>query len=141
MTAQRKNIKNDIETLDRILWLFKYKKDAFIGASSGSEYDKTIDYVKGIMDKLKDERQKLPIGYRYTGTFYLKKPYTIPSKAVKIKGSIFMREDLVSWVVESEEGYAKTLGYVRDTYKDTALTKKFSKDDAVAVFEDKGKKY
>ncbi|MDA0912096.1 MAG: hypothetical protein O2809_11185, partial [Proteobacteria bacterium] len=72
----------------------------------------------------------------YTGTFYLKKPYTIPSEAVKLKGSIYMREDLVSWVVESEDDYAKNLGYVRDAYKDKAMTKKFSKDDAVAVFEE-----
>ncbi len=95
MTAQRKNLKSDIDTLDRILYLLRYKQSVFIEESSEKDLEKVTDYVKSIMTKLEDKSQKMPIGYRYTGTFYLKKPYTLPSESVKIKGSAFVREDLV----------------------------------------------
>jgi hypothetical protein len=99
MTAQRKNLKSDTDTLDRILDLINYKKGAFVEYSSENELKKLVDYVNKTKAKIENKRQSLPIGHRFSGTFYLKKPYTVPSEAVKIKGSAFMPEHLVSWKI------------------------------------------
>ena len=136
MTAQRKNLKSDIDTLDRMLDLINYKKDVFVEYSSENELEKLVDYVNKIKVKIKKKRQSLPIGHRFTGTFYLKKPYTVPSEAVKIEGSAFMPEHLVSWKIESRDEYAKNLWYMRDVYKDKGMKERVKREDGVEVFED-----
>ena len=133
--AQRKNTKTDIDSIDRALNLLVWKKDVFIRESSEKEYEKAIGYVKSIMSKLEDKCDKLPIGHRYTGTFYLKKPYSIPYESVKIKGSAFMREDLVMWTIESDNEYAKNVYYVRDVYKEKKMKTTFKREDCEEVFE------
>ena len=137
MTAQRKNLKTDIDTLDRILDLINYKKDAFVEYSSESDLEKVIDYVNKTKAKIEKKRQSLPIGHRFSGTFYLKKPYTVPSEAVKIKGSAFMPEHLVSWKIESDDEYANNLWYVREIFKDKDMKERVKRDDGLAVFEEK----
>ncbi|WP_203384427.1 hypothetical protein [Cysteiniphilum marinum] len=133
--AQRKNLKADISTLSQITHLLNYKKKAFIEHSSEDDFNNALDYVNKTIAKLEDKRQKLPIGHRYTGVFYLKKPYTVPSEAVKIKGSAFMREDLVSWTIESDDEYAKNVYYVREVYLDKEMTVRLTREDCEAVFE------
>ena len=91
-TAQRKNLKADISTLSQITHLLNYKKKTFVEQSSETDFNSALDYVNKTITKLEDKRQKLPIGHRFAGVFYLKKPYTIMSEAVKIKGSAFVRE-------------------------------------------------
>ena len=133
--AQRKNTKAEIDSIDRALNLLVWKKDVFIRESSEKEYEKAIGYVKSIMSKLEDKCDKMPIGHRYTGTFYLKKPYSIPYESVKIKGSAFMREDLVMWTIESDNEYAKNVYYVRDVYKEKKMKTTFKREDCEEVFE------
>ena len=137
MPSKRKNIKASIDVLHRIISNFEYIKDSLIEYSTDKEYNKALDYVNKMLTKLEDKRQKLPIGHRYTGTFYLKKPYTMPSEAVKIKGSAFMPEHLVSWKIESKDEYAKNLWYVRDVYKDETMKERVKREDGVEVFENK----
>ncbi len=105
MIAERKHTKSDINMLNQIVYLLNYKKKTFIEQFSETDFNNTLDYVNKMIAKLEDKRQKLPIGHRYTGVFYLKKPYTVPSEAVKIKGSAFVRKDLVMWTIESEDEY------------------------------------
>ena len=140
MTAERKNIKSDIDTLDRILYLLRYKQSVLIEESSDKDFEKVTDYVESLMTKLEGKCQKMPIGYRYTGTFYLKKSYPLPSESVKIKGAAFMREDLVSWVIESDDEYAKNLWYVREIFKDKDMKQRINRDEAEPVFEEKKKR-
>ena len=137
MPSKRKNIKANIDVLHRIMSNFEYIKDSLIEYSTDKNYSKALDYVNKMLTKLEDKRQKLPIGHRYTGTFYLKKPYTMPSEAVKIKGSAFMPEHLVSWKIESKDEYAKNLWYVRDVYKDETMKERVKREDGVEVFENK----
>ena len=47
---------------------------------------------------------------------YLKKPYTIPAEFEKCKGSLYMRENLVSWQIEKEDGKLDYT-YYRAVYK------------------------
>ncbi len=59
---------------------------------------------------------------------------------MKIKGAAFMREGLVSWVIESDDEYAKNLWYVRELYKDKDMKQRITKDEAEPVFEEKKKR-
>jgi hypothetical protein len=133
--AQRKNLKADISTLNQITHLLNYKKKTLIEQSSEDDFDNALDYVNKTIAVIEDKRQKLPIGHRYTGVFYLKKPYTITSEAVKIKGSAFMREDLVSWTIESDDEYVKNIYYVREVYLDKEMTKALKREDCKAVLD------
>ena len=133
--AQRKNLKLDISTLNQITHLLNYKKKTFIEQSSEADFKNALDYVNKTIAKLEDKRQKLPIGHRYTGVFYLKKPYTVPTEAVKIKGSAFVREDLVMWTIESDDEYVKNVYYVREVYLDKEMTVTLKRDDCKAVFD------
>ena len=135
MTAERKQTKNDINTLNQIVHLLNYKKKTFVEQSSELDFNNALDYVNKIIAKLENKRQKLPIEHRYTGVFYLKKPYTIPSEAVKIKGSAFVREDLVMWTIESDDEYAKSVYYVREVYLDKEMTVRLTREDCKAVFD------
>ncbi|WP_151193795.1 hypothetical protein [Cysteiniphilum sp. JM-1] len=132
--AQRKNLKADISTLNQITHLLNYKKKTFIEQSSEDDFNNALDYVNKTIAKIEDKRQKLPIRHRYTGVFYLKKPYTIPSESVKIKGSAFVREDLVMWTIESDDEYVKNVYYVREVYLDKEMTVKLTREDRVEVF-------
>ena len=136
MPSKRKNIKANIDVLHRIMSNFEYIKDSLIEYSTDKDYNKAVEYVNKMVTKLEVERDKLPIGHRFTGTFYLKKPYTVPSESVKIKGAAFMREDLVMWTIESDDEYAKNLYYVRDVYRDKKMTVKLSREDGDAVYQD-----
>ena len=137
MPSKRKNIKANIDVLHRIISNFEYIKDSLIEYSTDKEYNKVLDYVNKMVTKLEVERDKLPIGHRFTGTFYLKKPYTVPSESVKIKGAAFIREDLVMWTIESDDEYTKNLYYVRDVYRDKKMTVKLKREDGVEVFDGK----
>ena len=137
MPSKRKNIKANIDVLHRIISNFEYIKDSLIEYSTDKDYNKALDYVNKMVTKLEDKRQKLPIGHRYTGTLYLKKPYTVPSESVRIKGAAFMREDLVMWTIESDDEYAQNLYYVRDVYRDKKMMVKLSREDGEAVFNGK----
>ena len=133
--AERKNTKTNIDSLNRISYLLDYNKETLLSESSESSFNHASDYIKSIAGKLEGRKNKLPIGHRYTGTFYLKKPYTLPSESVKIKGSAFMREDLVSWTIESDNEYAKNVYYVRDIFKEKAMKTTLKREDGEAVFE------
>ena len=136
MPSKRKNIKANIDVLHRIMSNFEYIKDSLIECSTDKDYNKAVEYVNKMVTKLEVERDKLPIGHRYTGTFYLKKPYTVPSESVKIKGAAFMREDLVMWTIESDDEYTKDLYYVRDVYRDKKMSVRLTRDDCGEVFWD-----
>ena len=56
-------------------------------------------------------------------------------QSVKLKGSAFMSEDLVSWIIDSEDEYAKNLYYVRSIFKDKGMKTLLEREDGDGVFE------
>ena len=135
MPSKRKQIKSDLEALNRILSNYAYKKTKIIELSSDKEYNKATEYVQSMVNKFEADLKQAPIGHRYTGIFYVKRPYSIPYESVKLKGAAFMREDLISWVIESDDEYAKNLYYVRDVFKDKDMKVRIKREDGEAVFE------
>lgn len=110
MLKNRKSIKDVIYHLESILNRQQALKEILITLEGETNYQQSIDFYTRSIAKLTAELDKLPIGYQYTGTFYIKKPYTVPTEYEKIVGTAFMREDLVSWTILNEERF-------RDIYK------------------------
>ena len=48
-----------------------------------------------------------------------------------------MREELVSWTLDTDDEYTKNLGYVRNIYKDKKMTKEILREEVEAVFDAK----
>ena len=133
--TKRKELHKDKDNLHNILRILGWRKDNIIESSSQKEFDECVNYIKKTIRNIDKKIAKSPIGRRYNGTFYVKKPYAIPHESVKLKGSAFMREDLISWKVESEDDYAKHMGMVRMIYKDKNMRNKIDVSEAVDVFE------
>lgn len=91
------------------------KKD-IIRLTDQTEYATIINHYDYLITKLSEELQSLPIGYRYTGKFYLKKPYTLPTVFEEYDGSVYLREDLISWQIDSGLDY-KDYSYHRIVFK------------------------
>ena len=110
-----------------------FEKD-LIGLVGQDAYQQTIKHYDDVIAKLTDEMQILPTGYRYTGTFYLKVPYVVPTGWEKIEGSAFMREDLISWEIENQDDTKKYYGYCRAIFKKPEFNTEISKEEAVPVY-------
>lgn len=104
MTKTRTQLVNLLTNIQYMKEAYAFKEKDIIGLSNQTEYDRTIRHYDDLMKTLAKKIQKLPIGYRYTGTYYLKKPYTMPPEFEKREGSLYMRENLVSWQIETEPG-------------------------------------
>jgi hypothetical protein len=86
-----------------------------------------------LISKLSNELQSLPIGYRYTGTFYLKKPYVSSATFEKYSGVIFMREDLISWQIESGKE-RQDYSYHQHIFKEPSTDSELTREDAEPVY-------
>ena len=111
------------------------EKDILPLLSDQPEYDRIIAHYDYVIAELEKELQNKPIGYRYTGVYYLKKPYTMPAVFEKGFGSLYMSENLVSWQVEKEPGVCD-YPYHRAVYKqlDGPI---LTREDAEPVYQNK----
>lgn len=135
----RKSHSNIIELLSKIKKIkeryLSIEKDMVSILSNKTEYDNTVAHYDHVIADLETELKNQPIGYRYTGEYYLKKPYVMPAEYMKGSGSLFMRENLSSWQVETEPG-VYDYSYHRAVYKqlDGPL---LTREDAEPVYQDK----
>lgn len=77
--------------------------------------------------------QKLPIGHRYTGKYYTRKPNTNPLEYECNEGSLFMSEDLITWQREIEGKQEHPIQRV--IYKDLANRTEIKRQDGQPVYE------
>jgi hypothetical protein len=135
------NFKDTQDTLRGIEFLkdrHSYFAKEFIRLAGEKTYQKSLDFYDDIMAKLKQELQTLPMGRRYSGTFYIRKPYTVPIQFEKIEGSAFIREDLVSWKIEpKDKSKEQFYGYHRVIYKKPDLNTEIKKEEAKLVYLEK----
>ena len=95
---------------------------------SVDEFQKTIAHFDKLLEKMAEEVVTLPIGYRYSGIFYIKSPYKYPVEFEKIEGSAFMREDISSWQLYKSNG-EPIHGYVRLIYREPNFESEIKKSD------------
>lgn len=112
----RKYIYSTILNMESLKRKYEYAAKDIIRVTSQDEYEQTIKHYDKLITNLNKELLLLPIGYRYTGVFYIKNSYNIPATFEKHEGVVFMREDLVSWQIEEGLEF-QDLSYHRNLYK------------------------
>jgi len=91
---------------------------------------KSIDPFLALTELLTKAQKSLPIGYRYTGPFYIKQC----EQFIKYDGVLFMRENLVSWIIEKGTDRHDPC-YHRNIFKQPEEGCELKKEDAELVFE------
>lgn len=132
--------KNTLETLDAVYHLknkhHRFKND-FVSLLGEESFNHSIHYYDDLIEKLKIKVNSLPVGFRYTGIFYIKKPYSTEISFEKYEGRLYMREDLVSWKIEEgrkgNEPFLNRFVY-REPFVSSSLIKK-GDFDVLPVFD------
>ena len=119
MAQSRKHIESTIRNVQSIKTKLTDMNELFVECEGQARFDEMHLFYDRAIEKLTAEMLSMPIGHRYTGTFYIRKPYSSPVEFNKVKGSLFMREDLSSWKVENNEEYRWS--YYREAYKKPEL--------------------
>jgi len=106
-----------------------------LSVSKQAKFEQTLAHYDQLLAEATKELHARPIGYRYTGVYYLKKPYMIPPVFEKHSGSLYMQENLVSWQIQNESGVLQ-YPYYRAVYKEPngAI---ITRDDAEPVYPSK----
>ena len=100
----RREIINLLASIKSVRQRYVYLEKTIVPLSSQAEYERTLQHYDHLITALTEDVKAQPIGYKYTGTYYLKKPYALPVEFEKCSGTLFMREDLVSWQIEKGPG-------------------------------------
>lgn len=131
----RKYLYSTILNIESLKRKYEYAAKDIIRATSQNEYEQTIKHYDKLIVSLNKELLLLPIGYRYTGVFYIKNSYNIPATFEKHDGVVFLREDLVSWQIES--GLERPdFSYHRNIYKEPKEGSELQREDAKPVYAD-----
>ena len=132
---KRKQTQDKLRRIENIIQMIKTMDGDSIDLFGQRKHQNTLSQFASIAQKITDQIKTLPIGHRYTGTFFLKIPYTLPAEYKKIDGSIFMREHQVSWEVEDGKGFQNQC-YYRFIYKTASddHNQLITRDDAEPVF-------
>jgi hypothetical protein len=138
ITNYGKNMKKNREYITRLLFNLKTLKNSYegilkdISAVINIEHIKSEDPFLELIELLTKEQKALPIGYRYTGPFYIKQC----DQFIKYDGVLFMRENLVSWIIEQGTDRHDPC-YHRNIFKEPKEGCELKKEDAELVFEQK----
>ena len=133
MKKTRSNFRNLLTSIKYIQEAYVSKGKDIMELSNQAEYDRTIKHYDDLITSLTKELQTLPIGYRYTGMYFLKKPYTMPPEFEERSGSLYMRENLVSWQIETEPGRCE-YAYYRAVFK-KPYGEPITREDAKPVYQ------
>ncbi len=126
-------VRHMIGRAESMLTSLKSIEKEFVEKEGQVAYQKVKAHCGNLVDKLKAEAKSLPIGFRYKGTFYIRKAYTTPIAFEKVKGcSAFQREDLISWQIEG--AYEQGQCYYRNVFKAPDLNSEITRADAEPVF-------
>ncbi|MBP9726702.1 MAG: hypothetical protein KBD83_04480 [Gammaproteobacteria bacterium] len=132
MQKTRTDIINLLASIKHTKERYVYVEKDIISLSNQAEYHRTVEHYDHLILALTKELQALPIGYRYTGTYYLKKPYTQPAEFEEGSGSLYMKENLVSWQTETGSGVYDS-PYYRAVFK-KPYGDQITKEDAEPVY-------
>ena len=133
MSKSRKHTNAVISNIKFLKYKYENAKSDIIRLTSRAEYEETIKHYDSLIEQLSKELFSLPIGYRYIGKFYLKKPYTFPAVFEEHYGAIYMREDLISWQIESGVE-PPNYSYHRTIFKKPEEGFDFKREDAEPVY-------
>lgn len=123
----------DIFSLERIKDALERNQAVLVENCGQAGYASSMDYLCAAITALYEKKYALPIGYRFTGTFYVREPYADPTSSIEIQGSAYQREDLVSWIIEKGDNTTNQY-YFRDIYRDNDRQTVIRREDAQPVY-------
>lgn len=133
-------LNTDIYALKRVKDALERNQETLVEMGGETGYTSSMDYLSTVIAALYEKKPTLPTGYRFTGTFYVREPYSDPTSSIEIKGSAFMREDLVSWAIEEGENTTNQF-YFRDIYRDKERQTVIRREDAQPVYAEPQKNF
>ena len=133
-------LNTDIYALKRVKDALERNQETLVEMGGEPGYTSSMDYLSTVITALYEKKSTLPTGYRFTGTFYVREPYADPTSSIEIKGSAFMREDLVSWAIEEGENTTNQF-YFRDIYRDKERQTVIRREDAQPVYAETQKNF
>jgi len=134
MSKSRKYINGVMSNIKFLKSKYENSKEDIIRLTNQAEYERTIKHYNNLIEQLLEELLALPIGYRYTGKFYLKKPYVLPVVFTEHYGTVYRREDLVSWQIESGVE-TKDYSYHRTIFKKPEEGIELKIEDAEPIYD------
>ncbi len=135
MVGERKRLREKIYSLNNLLHTVQVMQPTLVEYVSEPDAEHIVTTVQKAMQQLQAKIINLPLGHRFTGTYYLREPYSNPVRITKIEGSAYLREDLVSWEVEPDGQPSERYGYFRQLYHDPQCQRMLQRDDGEPVFE------
>ena len=73
MLQSRQRVENLIKSIEFVAERTKSFKDELVEITNDKKYASVESFYLSALDKLKNIKKELPKGYRYSGTFYVKK--------------------------------------------------------------------
>jgi hypothetical protein len=110
-------------------------REDIINFVSIEDYEKTVELFKKLKKNIKEALDIMPIGYEYSGVFYLKIPLVTPAKFEKYEGKLFMREDLICWRITEGKIIHHYKNYYRYAFKQPNEKDLITRADAKPVFK------
>ena len=71
----RKHLYTTISSIQFVKNRYEYASNDIQLATSKDEYEQTIKHYDQLIENLNKKLRSLPLGYRYTGAFYIKNSY------------------------------------------------------------------
>jgi hypothetical protein len=136
----RKEISDKRNALYVIRNPVEYLKHESTKMNELESYSTIVNLLKNIEDKQTKRMDSMPIGLRYEGTFYIPSNYNIKNPAIKIEGSAFMAENLMTmtWKIEKSVGDVHNpYGFSRNIFTDPQLIQPIKKEKATHVYKEK----
>ncbi len=130
-----KLLKENIFRIHDLIRRYQAQRDVLIDASSEKAFEYSDQYLSQSVATLIEKQKDYPVGHRYTGTFYVREPYSVPVRSIKVNGVAFMREDISSWLIESSDS-PYHLRLFRGIFKDDRLRDEIQRNDAEPVYEE-----
>ena len=135
--TQKKEIDLTISAIDRVKRELTRKETEILNISEEGVYREKIEYLTSLIKKCERKKKKLPLGHVFKGTFYINRPYAVPQETIKINGSAYMREDLVTWqLMESDNELTKHLCGPRDIFRDSERRIRIRREECEPVYAD-----
>ena len=98
MAGKRGKLIDNLHSLQQMRHSLKFLTESG-NKENLDDYNGILRHLDAVDERLLHEIRESPIGYRYTGTFYILKSSFIPRTYDKVNASAFMRENLVSWEI------------------------------------------
>ena len=130
----RRAMEESVRCLEVLARQLMRNKATLLSVGSAAEYARSAAYLQRAQAVLTERIKALPVGVRYSGVFFIRRPFSSPSEIVRIEGSAFMAEDLNTSVIENHPCSPKDYHHGQ-IFKDPALRIPIGRGEATLVYD------